>query len=77
MARHSVGLSPSVSLICTDGRSVIGQALVRALIRAGSRTVWLGHLTSTESVRQAAAQMRLAQHFAPAPQVDRKVRPRG
>lgn len=38
------GCSPlNRKVLVTDGKSIVGQALVRALIKAGAETVWVGH----------------------------------
>ena len=42
--QKETGCSPDHrKVLVTDGKSVVGQALVRALLKAGADTVWVGH----------------------------------
>ena len=41
---QEMGCDPKLrKVLVTDGKSAVGQALIRALIRAGAETVWVGH----------------------------------
>jgi NAD(P)-dependent dehydrogenase (short-subunit alcohol dehydrogenase family) len=41
---QEMGCDPKLrKVLVTDGKSAVGQALVKALVRAGASTVWVGH----------------------------------
>lgn len=48
-------------LLVTDGKSAVGQALVKALVRAGAATVWVGHAEPWKKVPGFAALAELEQ----------------